>query len=224
MVNKIRMTLVGLVLLLVLAACGDDNEDKASGQAKENPITSEVNDEATGSSEEEGEQEANQESDNSNLESDETIGVTMDEFIERFNNHAATNGIKPITDEYEWTDYLDTKQTALLEIHEDIDLWVMNVKGEEQLKAINLEVNGIEDRETAYATIQTLIQSIGPELTDEKTKNIMAELKLDDSTTDGDGSERFHEENGLLYMLMDDPGNSIEFGIANKNDPELQMD
>lgn len=35
MVNKLKITLLGFVLLLALAACGDDNEDKASGQAKE---------------------------------------------------------------------------------------------------------------------------------------------------------------------------------------------
>lgn len=183
-----------------------------------------MNDDSTEDAEQDENVEADKEEGESELKNDETIGVTMDEFIKRYNDNATVNGVKSITDEYNWSDYLDTKQTAFLEIHDDIDLWVMNLKGEEQLKAINVEVSGIEDRETAYATIQTLIQSVGPVMTEESAKNIMAELKLDDPTTDGDGSERFYEENGLIYLLMDDPNNSIEFGIANKNDKELQID
>lgn len=221
MTSKLKFVLLGMLLVLGLAACGNDKEKEQTDTSKEdNAVTDETeladeNDEADDSNKTEA---------NDKLLNDKTIGFSLDEFKERFNENAKSNNLDMSIGDYEWEEYDEISELVTVEVYEDMDFNAMRVKDEEHVKMVHLEIDGAESRETAYALIQTMIESVDNEMTEDDAKSIMAELKLDDATVDGDGSERHYSKNGLIYLVMDDPDNWIEFGIANENDPDLDLE
>lgn len=218
MTSKLKFLLLGMLLVLGLAACGNDKEDQQADTSKEdNAVTGET--ESTDEADDSDKAETN-----ASLLNDKTIGFSLDEFKERFNKNAKNNNLDMAIGDYEWKEYDETSELVTVEVYEDMDFNAMRVKDEEHVKMVHLEIDGAESRETAYALIQTMIESVDNEMTEADAKSIMAELKLDDVTVDGDGSERYYSKNGLIYLLMDDPDNWIEFGIANENDPDLDLE
>lgn len=224
MEKRLQLFIFALMLVLGLAACGNDKGDDSSTDATTGNDTETTTDEAEGTDAdaEKGEAEDDAEA-GKTLQNDQSIGLTMDEFKDKFNEHAAAQGLDYKIDKFEWLDQGDGTQTATVELHDDLRINGLSTGDEDEMKAILLEVEGFEPRETAFDIVNVIIKSVG-NVADEDAKKIMDGLGLEQPNEEGNYIETDVEQDGLKYILLAERSNYFEFGIANQNDPDLIAD
>lgn len=216
--KRLRILMLGLVLILGLAACGNEKKDDSPNKGANSDKGAETITDEPEVDEEESEKETD-----SKLKHGETIGVTMDEFKNRFNENAAKQGLEYKIGDFEWQENIDGTQTTTIELHEDLHISGLLKGDEEELKAVLLEVEGFESRQTSFDLVQVIIESVDKDMTAKEAKGIMENLGLKDPNVDGDDSEQYTDRNGFKYLLMNETSNWLEFGIANENDPDLDL-
>ncbi|MCM3638367.1 hypothetical protein M3152_11720 [Sporosarcina luteola] len=227
MEKKLQLLIFALVLVLGLAACGNDKGGDSANTTADSETETKT-EEAGGADpnakeDEAGEETADDAEAENNLQNDQTIGLSMDKFKDKFNEHAAAQGLDYKIEKFEWLDQEDGTQTATIELHDDLRINGLSTGEEDELKAILLEVEGFESRQTAFDIVNVIIKSVG-NVADEDAKTIMNELGLKDPNEDGNDTETYVDHNGLKYLLINERSNYFEFGIANQNDPDLIAD
>lgn len=212
--------MLGLILVFSLAACGN-SKDSPEPKPEDENVTAEKPSEEISKDDDESENDAAH-----SIESDNTIGVTAEEFREHFKENVSNRGFEFEVEDYRWSDeYSSGAMLSVFDLVEDISL-VAAIEDEssEELKAILLEVDGHESRELALDTIEALIESVSPNLTADETKEIMYDLGLTDSDRAGNIKEFEYIYRGLSYLLNDEEGNWIEFAIANEKDTDFGVE
>ncbi|MFS0690754.1 hypothetical protein AB1K89_16075 [Sporosarcina sp. 179-K 8C2 HS] len=223
MEKRLHLLIFTIMLVLGLAACGNDKSDDSTDSTSGNG-TEVTTDEAEGADSNAEEEEAGNEAAAGRvLQNDKTIGLTMDEFKDKFNEQAAAQGLDYKIEEFEWVDHDDGTQTATIKLHDNLRLGGLATMDEDELKAFLLQVEGFEPRQTAFDLVNVIIKTVG-NVTDDDAKLIMDGLGLKDPNEQGDYTETTFDHDGLKYLLLTDKSNSFELGIANKNDPNLIID
>lgn len=227
MEKRLQLLIFVLVLVLGLAACGNDKGDDSANTTTDND-TETTTDGTKGADpnaekDEAVEETADDAEAGNDLQNDQTIGLSMDEFKAKFNEHAAAQGLDYKIEKFEWLDQEDGTRTATIELHDDLRINGLSTGEEDELKAILLEVEGFESRQTAFDIVNVIIKSVG-NVADEDAKMIMNGLGLKDPNEDGNDTETNVDHNGLKYLLINERSNYFEFGIANQNDPDLIAD
>ncbi|MGG0668303.1 hypothetical protein ABE073_07190 [Lederbergia citrisecunda] len=222
MEKRLQLIIFALVLVLDLAACGNDKDDNSTD------ATAGDNTETTGGTEgtdsnAEGDEAGDDAEAGNELQNDQTIGLTMDEFKDKFNEHAATQGLDYKIEKYQWLDQGDGTQTATIELHDDLRINGLSTGDKDEMKAILLEVEGFEPRQTAFDIVDIIIKSVG-NVAENDAKKIMDGLGLEKPNEEGNYLEKDVEHDGLKYLLLSERSNYFEFGIVNKNDPDLIVD
>ncbi len=217
-----RKSLLFLLLSIgvLLAGCNSPNEPEEQPVQENEAETPEVETPQDEASQEESDLENEEEK---VVEKGDTIGVTMEEFKERFNKQASERNIEFKVDSYEWRERDEGLQTAELEFAEDIRLTALGFEDEE-LKSVLLEVEGHESRQLTFDLIETLIASSNVELKENDIQEIMAELGLTDSKVDGDDTQSGATKDGLKYLVNDETLNWLEFVVANVNDADFELE
>ncbi|GKV54883.1 hypothetical protein NCCP2222_08300 [Sporosarcina sp. NCCP-2222] len=207
--NK-RITFLLLVFALVLSLAACSNKTDESDSSKGGNTSKDEQSDA-------GQQEDSKET---GVKNDLTIGLTMDEFEEAFNANAERRKLPVTIKEYEWQESDDTR-TASIQLDKDVLLSVIEMPKNKEIKAIKLELEGIEaPREDANVLIETVIESVQPELNDEEKQRIMDEVyPLKEETSEA--FERTNRESyweDFHYILRYEQSNWYEFIVANRED------
>jgi len=218
--KRLQLFIFALVLVLGLAACGND-KDNGSTDATTGKDTETTTEETEGiDSNSEGDETEDDAEAGNEQQNDQTIGLTMDEFKEQFNEHATAQGLDYKIENFEWLDQGDGTQTVTIELHDDLRISGLSTGEKDKMKAILLEVEGFEPRQTAFDIVEVIIKSVGNVAGDD-AKKIMDGLGLEEPNEEGNYIETDVEHDGLKYLLLSERSNYFEFGIANQNDPDL---
>ncbi len=221
---KSRMTvlLLSLFVVLGLAACGnnesdtDTNETPAAAENTEKKMDDNKDKKAEGQEEQTEKVELK----------DEQIGLTMDEFKARFNEKAPSGGdVDFKMGDYSWRDRDKGLSTAGFDFSEDYAVTAMAKTGNEELKAVLLEVKGGDStRQTAFDLIRAIMESSNPELTKEDIDGLMKDLNLTNPDGDGDDTVSQTARDGLKYLVNDESSHWLEFVVANETDTDFEAE
>ncbi|MBB4825094.1 hypothetical protein HNO89_002323 [Sporosarcina luteola] len=213
--KRVSFLLLVFTLVLSLAACNNKTDDTDSSKKDSNTSNGEQSD-------------ADQQEDgkDTGVKNDLTIGLTMDEFEESFNANAERRELPVTIKEYEWLES-DGRRTASIQLDKDVLLSVIEMPENKEIKAIKLELEGIEaPREDANVLIKTVIESVQPELNDEEKQRILDEVyPLKEETSEA--FERTNRESyweDFHYILRYEQSNWYEFIVANREDTQFSKD
>ncbi|MCG3086789.1 hypothetical protein [Sporosarcina cyprini] len=212
--KRVSFLLLVFALVLSLAACSNKTDESDSSK-----------DSNTSNGEQSGtdQQEDGKDTD---VKNDLTIGLTMDEFEEAFNANAERRKLPFTIKDYEWLEN-DGMRTASIQLDKDVLLSVIEMPENKEIKAIKLELEGIEaPREDANVLMETVIESVQPELNDEEKQRILDEVyPLKEETSEA--FERTNRESyweDFHYILRYEQSNWYEFIVANREDTQFSKD
>ena len=212
--KRITFLLLVFALVLSLAACSNKTDESDSSKGSNT------------SKDEQSDADQQEDSKETGVMNDLTIGLTMDEFEEAFNANAERRKLPVTIKEYEWQESDDTR-TASIQLDKEVLLSVIEMPKNKEIKAIKLELEGIEaPREDANVLIETVIESVQPELNDEEKQRIMDEVyPLKEETSEA--FERTNRESyweDFHYILRYEQSNWYEFIVANREDTQFSKD
>ncbi|QTD39639.1 hypothetical protein [Sporosarcina sp. Te-1] len=213
--KRVSFLLLVFTLVLSLAACNNKTDDTDSSQK--------------GSNTSKGEQSSadqQEDSKDTGVKNDLTIGLTMDEFEEAFNANAERRKLPVTIKDYEWQES-DGTRTASIQLDKDVLLSVIEMPENKEIKAIKLELEGIEaPQEDANVLMETVIESVQPELNDEEKQRILDEVHpLKEETSEA--FERTNRESyweDFHYILRYEQSNWYEFIVANREDTQFSKE
>lgn len=212
--KRVSFLLLVFALVLSLAACSNKTDESDSSK-----------DSNTSNGEQSGtdQQEDGKDTD---VKNDLTIGLTMDDFEEAFNANAERRKLPFTIKDYEWLES-DGMRTASIQLDKDVLLSVIEMPENKEIKAIKLELEGIEaPREDANVLMETVIESVQPELNDEEKQRILDEVyPLKEETSEA--FERTNRESyweDFHYILRYEQSNWYEFIVANREDTQFSKD
>lgn len=202
--------MLGAFVVIGLIGCGNGNsaDQKSESENKGKAESIVEKSEVTKNDEE-----------NSEL-NDKTIGYTMEDFVNLFNENASKHGYEINIDEYDWESDT-TVMSAGVELAEDIQLTGIKLADEEQLQGVLLEASGPESRQLVFDILETIIESSNPDFKKRDVKKVMKELGLSNPKKDGDDTESSTIHDGRKYLVDNGEGNWLEFIVINENDPEF---
>lgn len=217
MLKKWTGVFLGALLVLALAACGDDKEDQGSKVDVEKPeVSAEEGTEAEETTEK-ADAEATGEA------SDMQIGVTAEEFQKNFNTFAEEEGIPERVDNLDWRSSGSEGDHEIIDMTYDEDrrMQLLAKKGEEEVRGVMFSMYG--DRKEAFGVVRSIIRGADPSASDEEVDGWMEELHFSDPETES--TEDYHfVKTDKFNLLAEDSDTYIEFVISNVNDPEINAE
>ncbi|WP_313428571.1 hypothetical protein [Siminovitchia terrae] len=222
MKKRMAVLLLSLFFVFGLAACGNNESDNKTPVTAENSAekTNDNNDNNDKKDEGQKEQTAKTEL------KEEQIGMTMDEFKTRYNEKVPSDDqIDFQMGDYNWDKKDDGISTAGFEFGEDYVITGMANTGNEELKAVLLEVKGGDStRQTAFDLIRAIMRSSNPELTTENIDELMKDLGLTNPDGDGNNTVSQTARDGLKYLVNDERSHWLEFVVANETDTDFEAE
>ncbi|VDG89490.1 Uncharacterised protein [Lysinibacillus sphaericus] len=218
MLKKWTGVFLGALLVLALAACGEDKANQTSKSDVEKPEVSA--EEGTGS--EDSTEEADAEAENGEA-SDMQIGVTAKDFQTNFNKFAEEVGIPERVDNLDWRESGSEGDHEIIDMKYDEDrrMQLLAKKGEEEVRSVMFSMFG--DRKEAFGVVRSIIRGADPAASEEEVDGWMEELHFSDPETES--TEDYHfVKTDKFNLLAEDSDTYIEFVISNVNDPDINAE
>ncbi|MCM3757945.1 hypothetical protein M3197_10755 [Sporosarcina aquimarina] len=218
MLKKWTGVFLGALLVLALAACGEDKPNETSKSDVEKPKVSA--EEGTGS--EDSSEEADAVDENGEA-SDMQIGVTAKDFQTNFNKSAEEVGVPERVDNLDWRASGSEGDHEIIDMTYDENrrMQLLAKKGEEEVRAVMFSMFG--DRKEAFGVVRSIIRGADPTASDEEVDGWMKELHF--SNPDEESSDEYHfVKTDKFNLLAEDSDTYIEFVISNVNDPEINAE
>lgn len=218
MLKKWTGVLLGALLVLALAACGEDKANQTNESGVEKPEVSA--EEGTGS--EDSSEEADAEAENGEA-SDMQIGVTAKDFQTNFNKFAEEVGIPERVDNLDWRESGSEGDHEIIDMKYDEDrrMQLLAKKGEEEVRSVMFSMFG--DRKEAFGVVRSIIRGADPAASEEEVDAWMEELHF--SNPDDESSDDYHfVKTDKFNLLAEDSDTYIEFVISNVNDPDINAE
>ena len=218
MLKKWTGLLMGALIVLALAACGNDKTDqtdKSDGKKQEVSAEERVDSEET--SEEADDEVATGET------SDMQIGLTAEAFQKNFNKFAEEEGIPERVDNLDWRKSGSEGDHEIIDMTYDEErrMQLLAKKGEEEIRGVMFSMFG--DRKEAFAVVRSIIRGADPGASEEEVDGWMEELHF--SNPDEESTEDYHfVKTDKFNLLAEDSDTYIEFVISNVNDPEINAE
>lgn len=211
MLKKWTRVFLGALLVLALAACGEDKANQTSKSDVEKPEVSA--EEGTGSEDSTEDAEA----------SDRHIGVDAKDFQTNFNKFAEEVGIPERVDNLDWRESGSEGDHEIIDMNYDEDrrMQLLAKKGEEEVRAVMFSMFG--DRKEAFGVVRSIIRGADPAASEEEVDGWMKELHF--SNPDEESSDDYHfVKTDKFNLLAEDSDTYIEFVISNVNDPDINAE
>lgn len=218
MLKKWTGVLLGALLVLALAACGEDKANQTNESGVEKPEVSA--EEGTGS--EDSSEEADAEAENGEA-SDMQIGVTAKDFQTNFNKFAEEVGIPERVDNLDWRESGSEGDHEIIDMKYDEDrrMQLLAKKGEEEVRSVMFSMFG--DRKEAFGVVRSIIRGADSSASEEEVDGWMEELHF--SNPDDESSDDYHfVKTDKFNLLAEDSDTYIEFVISNVNDPDINAE